>query len=851
MYRTREIINRGVAGACRRYCLLAVILAGLRAGAVPAGVTAGRLALEDGFYALADRVFLDVIEEASSSDAALAAHYILRSHFEQKRFDRLEEDLERFTSEGVLAADAVAYWRGVRLSGLEDWAGAVAALDGFAAEADRDSAYTPSALRLKALAHFKTGDVSTASALFKLLDATCTDASARAANRLDWGCVLLAAGETVAAQAVWEPLLAATNLPPALAVETTYWAGQAFLLDGEPDRTVALLRPLVAKPDLAEPVRVRVATALAEALRQTADAAGGTAVLTNAMASIRNPDLSRQTERELAHHLLEAGLLDAAASQVRSFVAAHPGDAQAPRLLYRLAKALLAAGRHAEAGDTFQQHLEAFGDAAGLVYAGKAAALAGQGRHAEAALLYERAADQLADPGQAIGCRFRAGDSYFANRQYLRALGTYRRVQADIGTATPPSGVPPELASRALFQSASSLASLGEIAEAIQSFETLVQAYPDGPDAADALLAIGDLELEGGRMEAAEAAFARVMAGWPGTTAFWKALHGRGMARYRRWAPDAIDDFDRIAAEAAGTPMAEHAHFMRAMCLYRLGRDAQALDICRDFLTRFPASEWAAPVQFWVARLEYNAGHDEAAENAFLAFVDRYPAHELAPQALLRAGLAALRRQQYLQAIELLGRMAKQYPASDLLADARFHQAEAMVQLGRFAAAILVYEEVIINYPGRELAAMALGRKGDCQFTLGAEVPARYEEAALSYQALLQTPGLMLDDVLQAAYKLGLTHEKLGRTEVALEQFYNGVMLPFLVEKEHGGIPGEAARVWFSRAARGAAAIIERRQDWRRLVRILDRAEAADVEFSPEAKARIKAVKSDYWWMFY
>ncbi len=850
MYRTREIFDRGVHVASR-YCLLAVALTGLSAGAASTDVTTGRLALEDGFYALADRVFLDVIEDASPTDAALAAHYILRSHFEQERFDRLGEDLQRFATEGVLAADAVAYWRGVRLSGIEDWAGAAAALDGFATEAYRASVFAPSALRLKALAHFKTGDVATASALFEALDGTYSGASARAANRLDWGRALLAAGETAAAQKVWEPLLAVTNLPPTLAVDTAYWAGQAYLLTGEPDRSMALLRPLASNADLAEPLRVRVASALAEALRRTADVAGGTAVLTNALATIRNPVLATQAERELAHHLLEAGLLDAAAVQVRSFVAAHPGEQQSPRLLYRLAEALRAAGRHVEAGDVFQQYLESFGDGAGSVYSGKASALAGQGRHAEAALLFEQAAGLLADPGQAIGCRFRAGDSYFANRQYRLALEIYRRVQADIRTATSPSGAPSELASRAAFQCAACLAALGDTAEAIQAFETLAQTYPDGPDAADALLAIGDLQLESGRLESAEAAFARVMAGWPAKPVFWKALHGRGMARYRRWAPDAIEDFERIAAEAAGTPMAEHAHFMRAMCLYRLGRDAQALEICRDFLTRFPASEWAAPVQFWVARLEYNAGQDEAAEITFLSFVERYPTHELAPQALLRAGLASLRRQQYLKTIELLGRMAKQYPVSDLLADARFHQAEAMVQLGRFAAAILVYEEVINNYPGRELAAMALGRKGDCQFTLGADDPARFEEAALSYQALLQTPGLMLDDVLQAAYKLGLTHEKLGRTDVALEQYYNGVMLPFLVEKENGGIPGEAARVWFSRAARGAAALIERRQDWRRLVRILERAEAADVEFSPEAKARIKAVKSDYWWMFY
>jgi len=834
--------------ACRGYGAVIVLGVFWASASVRAGLTAGRLALEDGFYALADQTFLEALAQSGGSraDAALAAHYILQSHFEQKRFDRLGEDLERFAGDAVLAADAAAYWRGMRLSGLEDWAGAAAALEGFGTEDGHGgSVYAPPARRLKALAHFKAGEVAAATALFEMLDAGYTSTTARAANRLDWGRALLAAGETVAAQQVWEPLLAATNLPARLAAESAYWAGQAYLLTGEPARAATLLRPLAGNPELEEPRRVQAAFALAEALRQTADVAGGTAVLTNTLATLRHPALQMQAEQQLAHHLLEAGLLDEAAGRVRSFVVAHPGEPQAPKLLYRLGEALLATGRHPAAGDVFQQYLEAFGDAEGMVYRGRALALAGQGRHAEAALVFERAAGLLPDPVQVSESLFRAGDSFFANRQYRRALELYRRVQADAQGRGDP------LASRAWFQAASSLAALGETAEAIATFEALAGMYPESPDAADALLGIGDLKLEMGQLEEGEAAFERVMNGWPGDPVFWKALHGRGMARYRRWAPDAIDDFERIATEAAGTSMAEHAHFMRAMCLYRVGRDAQALTICREFRTRFPESEWAAPVHFWIARLEYNAGNDDAAETEFLAFVQTYPDHELAPQGLLRAGLAALRREQYLQAIELLGRMAKRYPASDLLADARFHQAEAMVQLGRFAAAILVYEEVINNFPGRDLAAMALGRKGDCQFTLGAEAPARYGEAALSYQALLRMPGLRLDDALQAAYKLGLTHEKLDQAEAALEQYYSGVMLPFLVERESGGIPGESARVWFSRAARAAADIVERRQDWRRLVRILDRAATADVEFSAEAKARIKAVKSDYWWMFY
>lgn len=834
-----------------RFCVLVALAVLVCGGWAAADVTVGRLALEDGFYALADRVLLDVLEDddAALTDAALAAHYMLRSHLEQRRDDLLQADLERFAGQGLLADEAVVYWRTVRFVALEQWSEASALLASVDSASSQPSMYRTPLLRLKAWVHFKLGDMDTAASLFEQLDLTSENVADRAANRLDWGRALLAAGETAAAQQVWEPLLAATNLPRRLALDVAYWAGLACLLRDDPGRTTVLLKPLVNDPELAEPQRVRVATALAAAYRRTGEVAAGSAVLTNTLSTIRNPVLVTQTRWAFADHLLEVGSLDEATSEVQRFVASYPEAEQAPELMHRLGDALLAAARHIEAGDVFQKHLEAFGDGDGRAYVGKALALEGQGRHGEAALVFERAADLQGDLVLATESRFRAADAYFANGQYRRALEGYRRVKSDVESAG--LAAMAQMRPRVWFQCAASLAALGERVEAIRAFEALAEAYPGNSIATDARLGVGDLQLEAGETESAESTFALVMQRGAEGAAFWRALHGRGMARYRRWAPDAIADFERVVEGAVGTPIAEHAHFMRAMCLYRLGRDAEALEICRDFLTRFPQSDWAAPVQYWVARLAYNAGNDEQAESAFLAFVETYPDHELAPQALLRAGLAALRRQQYLQAIEWLGRMAKDYPRSDLLADARFHQAEAMVQLGRFAAAILVYEEVINNYPGSHMAAMALGRKGDCQFTLGAENVARYEEAALSYQRLLQAPVLAIDDRLQAAYKLGQTYEKLGRAEEALDQYYSGVMLPFLAEKEKGGIPGEAAGVWFSRAARGAASLVEQREEWRRLVRILERVVSADVEFSAEARARIRTIKSDFWWLFY
>ncbi len=818
---------------------------GLTASMAADAVAIGRMALQDGFYRLADETLQQVLarDENEPAELASAADYILHAHFEQRHLERLEADLARFTQAGVLDEGAAVCWRALLREAAADREGMLEVLSWFETEEGLRSAYAPRGLRLKALAHFKDDDPDRSAAVFAQLDRVQTHTPARYYNRMDWGLVLLSGASPAAAQAVWAPLASETNVPPLLAADVRYWMAQAHLETGAVAQAEALLQPLSTDTGLDERRRIQAVFALAEARRLAADAAGGIALLTRLTETVANPDWRRQIEHKLAVHLLEKGDLDEATRKIRSYAGMYAADPESALLLRRLGYALLAADRHAEADGVFQQALEAFGDQDGDVHHGRALALAGLGRDAEAALVFERAA---ASGGHlAADSLFRAGDRYYAAGQYRKALDAYDRFLRVPGAGSDAGMIP-----RAWFQRGASLAALNETDAAVAVFELLATDYPDSPEAANALLSIGDLHLQPGRYESAVAAFERVMAAYPGGTTYWRALHGRGTARFHLWIPEALDDFERLAT-VADTALAEHSRFMQAMCLYRLGRDEQALRLCREFRTDAPDSEWAPPVHFWIARFEYNAGNFERAGQEFLSFVETYPDHELAPQGLLRAGLAAARRQQYLTAIELFGRMAKQYPQGGMLAESRFYQAEAMVQLGRFAAAILGYEEVINSTGDRELAAMAWGRKGDCQFTLGADDPARYEEAVQSYLAVLKMPGIRLDHSLQAAYKLGLTYEKLQRMEEALELYYSKVMLPFLLEQEKGGIPGESARTWFSRAARGAADIVEGRKDWRRLVRILERAAAADVEFSAEARTRMWAVKSEYWWLFY
>ena len=140
---------------------------------------------------------------------------------------------------------------------------------------------------------------------------------------------------------------------------------------------------------------------------------------------------------------------------------------------------------------------------------------------------------------------------------------------------------------------------------------------------------------------------------------------------------------------------------------------------------------------------------------------------------------------------------------------------------------------------------MAWGRKGDCQYTLGQENPARYEEALLSYRTLLDFAGAPVDLRLQAGYKIGRCLEKMERSAAALDR-YMEVVYSFLQEE---GPPAEAT-VWFTRAAFGAAALQERAGNWKQAVDIYGRVADSGIAAAPEARDRMARIRKEHWVLF-
>jgi tetratricopeptide (TPR) repeat protein len=698
------------------------------------------------------------------------------------------------------------------------------------------------ALRLRAWILLRQTRWPEADRAFAAWEAAPGSAGARGTNVLEWADALMAAGRPGSAEPVLKRLLE-SGPPPELEWAARLRLARSLAEQGhfkavelETDRLVA-----TGAPD-----RIRLDAWLLRAEMETALTNGPAAceAASNAVALARGPAEQRRAQTALGRLLLKQGAVKEGAERLQSIIAADPGDPQAPVLQLVLARAFLDSGQPAEAELNYRYYLESFTNAEGVVEAldGRSWALVALARYAEAAAGFEKAAGLAAQPARRDRLLYKAGDAYFADRHYQLAGERYRAVLE--------SKADPALAREARFQSAETLARLGRAPEALAELTAIEREEPAelGERAA---LRIAELHQDAGALEEARKAYDRFLAVYTSSVKTASALYSRGLASYQTYVFEpALADFDAVLARFPGSPLAENADYMRVCTAFQLYTDGRAEAMARAFLKSRPASVWAPQVKFREAESAFNRGGYEEAETNFLAVAEGWPQDRLAGDALFWAARAASARRQYKRAIEIDTRLAKDFPDHPKVGEALFYQAEALVKLADYAGAIALFDEVIRRQPDSFLAFAARAQRGECQFTLGADDPARLEEAIRTYTELAADAKAPFEVRLQASYKIGRGLQKQGKPDEAFEQYYTKVILVFIEARQAGEPVNESSTAWFTSAAFDAAAILEGRGRWRQAVRLYQRVVDSGVAAADDARRQIETIQREHWRFF-
>ncbi|MEI6892504.1 MAG: tetratricopeptide repeat protein [Pontiella sp.] len=797
-----------------------------------------RASLDDGFFMLGEQQARGVLQgELQEDEVAQATLLLIHALWGQRRYSEMQVILR-----GKNGDPGYVYWRARTSYELKQFGRALDALNSVDDEVTK-SRYAPSMLRLKGHLEQRIGQFDEAEVSYKKFATDYPNHRASTENQFDLAKVYTLQNRLPEALEVYEKL-ASGDHKEAAERATLKWAHLLYTQATieNVDRSRLLLSMLATNDQTRLLYRIDAYIDLG-ALEQKA---GNRDAAERAMRSgiALSPDARQRVPLKLAlaKLLLNAGQSEAALQLLEECRAEAPNQVIAAELQLEKSKALYQAGRYEDAESGYQIYLDVADDEKGLTeaYYGKGLSLWKLERYAEAATIFDKAVNLLKDPAQKADALFKAGDSFFKAEKQEEAEKRYRSFVIDF----------PDHANRpnALYQLGLAQMKIGRRAEALNTFRILETNHATSPFAEMAAFRMADVLRASREWEAALAKFEQIGHVYTNTATQALSKYRQGLMLYEdlyRY-EEAQKVFETLIADYSDSEYGQQSIFMRGFCLAWLGKTDESIETCTDFVEKNPDSIWTPKVVFWLGQHFYNFGKYEKSETLFLRFEPDFKGNELAARALYWAGRAAAKQSNYVTAIERYSEVAKNYPESEILPQMRFAQGDALTELGQFAKAILAFEEIIKNYPESYLVNAAWGRKGDCQFSLAVDNPARYAEALKSYQAILDRPSAPEGLKLHVENGIGQCLEKMNASDKAFSRYMN-VVYTFINENVERS---PYTVTWFTRSAMAAASIKEKQRAWPDAVHVYERIIEAGVPGKDWAAEQIDKIKKENWLLF-
>lgn len=733
-----------------------------------------------------------------------------------------------------------AYWTARVLVLAGRFPEAVEALGGLRAQLAPGDALAEPALRLQAYATGLAGSPEEAERLLGTVSEPSTDIL------FDRGRLLMEAGRAADAAALLAPLAGDTNRVQEAAVASLL---RARALDdaGGVTNALAVLATALANP-AAKPDHIALALAASAMMRarETADPQA-VEMADKAVTVAESPGIRLECRIELAKTLALCGFAERAAAEARALIASAPMSAAVAGAVKAVADVHLATGRFPEALDAYTLFIASFTGNALEASArrGQGLALTGLQRHGEAANAFRAAADLSPDADAKRANLFNLAEA-------KRASGMAREAEAvvkDLLGLEPPE--PMQAAARLL--AAECLAEL-DPAAASAAFIRVAAEYPMRTEAGRALYRAAQITAGSTAEMATPEGRDKAMGLYRRAAEFSDprlrapSLLGMGLVALRAGRPaDALASFEAAAGVEDGGAAREQARFMKAEALLALGRVDEAIAAATAMIGGAPEGEWSSEALFWLGRCQFNAGDYAKAESSFAEYAQKWPASAKADSAMLLMAQAQFYLGKFNEAIETAVALVAAHPGSRCVPVAQFTHAEALCELLQFDAALLLFDDVVKTARDDDLRLRAMGRRGDCFFTLGEDNAVRYAESVAAYEAVLAHPAPKpFEMVLQCQYKTGRSLEKAGRTDEAFQRYYQDVVLMFEREGGETGLtPDSPSRIWYSRGVLGAAEILERREDWKAAAAMLGRIASGGLPGAEEAARRLERIRRE------
>jgi TolA-binding protein len=413
--------------------------------------------------------------------------------------------------------------------------------------------------------------------------------------------------------------------------------------------------------------------------------------------------------------------------------------------------------------------------------------------------------------------RFKLADAQYWRKDYAGSLANYGAVIEQYRSFP---AVINGLFEQALYQMVRAALNQTNLDAASRAMTNLTAWYPDGQLLGPSTLMLGQgLAREGEAVQARDllSSFAARVPDSPLLPEVQLAI-----ARTYQFESDwtnAIAQYETWLKVWTNHPSRQKAEFALALVNSAAGRESNAVAQFASFVARYTNNALAPTAQYWVADHNWRQGNFETAEISYKKVWQTWSNSSLADPARLAAGKAAMAREAVPRAIEYFTYLTSKVDLPPALwLEAAFAYADALVKLPvpDYSNAIQVFQLITNKYPNTPSVPLAVGRLGECYFTMAGLNPThyQYEAAITNFQMVMDSPLADASARSQAEVKLAGTLEIMAgrkQSEADASERLNRALAHYLNVVNEGNLrAGEAQDLfWLNEAGLSAGPLAE------------------------------------------
>jgi len=390
--------------------------------------------------------------------------------------------------------------------------------------------------------------------------------------------------------------------------------------------------------------------------------------------------------------------------------------------------------------------------------------------------------------------RIRMADSYFADKNYDAASGTYEELlKAKTGI---------KAKDYVSFQYALALYRAGKVQNAVAQLEDFKNRYskssyyenvlylmgwiyfqqnnfyaaiekyrntlnemPNSTLAPLIQYSIGDAYYNLGNYDSAIVAYQSVLSTYPNASQVFDALNGMQYCYVAKGEMDkAVQIIDNYVSENPTSKYADQLYFKKGELYYNQRDYEKARLSYKDFITYFSHSKYIPNAYYQLGKCEqYLNNPDEAVQN-YKIVVNSFAQSEIAPGAVIELGAVYNQLKKYDAAIALYDKAVEQYRNSSRIAELLFMKGDTFLKKNDVTSAYDAFEEITIYYPTNIFADKAKIEMGLIELN-----NKRFENADKLFLDLITR---RTDDLAaKAQYYTGVSLLDQGKTQNAVTAF--------------------------------------------------------------------------------